>query len=117
VHGVHITSELVDGATFTPLAGCTVSADKATLTCDLTELTLIPAGQDTDPDDDRWSAVAFPPGVHIAADADSPKGWPDLPGNTVAVQPLEVGADSRRKCRERCAATAHGRDGRVVRSA
>lgn len=90
VNGVRVTTKLVKGATFTDLDGCTVSADKATLTCEFTDLRLIPAGQDTNADDDLWSAVEFTPGVHIAADAKSPKGWPDLPGNTVAVEPLAV---------------------------
>jgi len=90
VNGVRVTAKLVKGATFTDLDGCQASTDRLTLTCELTDLSLIPAAQDTDPDDDVWSAVEFIPGVHIADDAKSPKGWPDLPGNTVAVEPLAV---------------------------
>ena len=95
VNGVRVTTKLVEGATFTPLDGCTVAADKETLSCEFTTLTLIAAEQDTDADDDKWSAVEFTPGVHIAADAKSPKGWPDLPGNTVTVEPLAVATDQR----------------------
>ena len=95
VKGVRVTTKLVKGATFTPLDGCTVAADKVTLTCDLTSLSLIPAEEDTDAEDDNWSAVEFTPGVHIADDAKSPKGWPDLPGNTVAVEPSGVATDER----------------------
>ena len=94
VKGVKVVTKLVKGATFTPLEGCTVGADKVTLTCDFTNLSLIPASKDTDPDDDEWSAVEFTPGVHIATDAKSPKGWPDLPGNSVAVEPLGGDAES-----------------------
>ena len=90
VNGVRVTTKLVKGTTFTDLDGCTVSADKVTLTCEFTDLTLIPAAQDIDADDDLWSAVEFTPGVHIADNAKSPKGWPDLPGNTVAVESLAV---------------------------
>lgn len=90
VNGVRVTAKLVKGATFTDLDGCQTSADRLTLTCEFTDLSLIPAAQDTDPDDDAWSAVEFTPGVHIADDAKSPKGWPDLPGNSVTVEPLAV---------------------------
>ena len=90
VNGVRVTTELVKGATFTDLDGCTASADRVTLTCDFTDLALIPAAADTDAEDDSWSAVEFTPGVHIADDAKSPKGWPDLPGNTVTVEPAAV---------------------------
>ena len=88
VNGVQVAAKLVKGATFTDLDGCQVSTDR--LTCTFTDLSLIPAAQDTDPDDEVWSAVEFTPGVHIADDAKSPKGWPDLPGNQVTVEPLAV---------------------------
>jgi len=80
VKGVRVITKLVKGATFTDLDNCTTSSDRATLTCDFTDLSLIPDSP----------AVKFTPGVRIADDAKSPKGWPDLPGNTVTVEPLAV---------------------------
>jgi hypothetical protein len=89
VHGVKVTTKLVKGATFPAESeDCTVSEDRRTSTCTYPNLSLIPLDTDTDDNDDNWSTVMLEPVVHIAKDAQSPKGWGDLPYNTVTVEAL-----------------------------
>jgi hypothetical protein len=71
--GLKVTVALPEHVTFNEVeTGCTYTADNRTVTCDYTGINLVPADQDTDPNDNVYSAVPvfFP--VKVASDAPGP---------------------------------------------
>jgi hypothetical protein len=72
--GIRVSVQLPEHVTFDEVEpGCTYTADNRTVTCDYTDINLIPFDQDTDPDDEDFMSVvgvSFP--VKVAADAPGP---------------------------------------------
>jgi hypothetical protein len=71
--GLKVTVTLPGHVTFNEVEpGCTYTADNRTVTCDYTSINLVPRDQDTNPDDNIYSAVPvfFP--VKVASDAPGP---------------------------------------------
>jgi hypothetical protein len=71
--GLKVTVTLPGHVTFNEVEpGCTYTADNRTITCDYTSINLVPQDQDTNPDDNIYSAVPvfFP--VKVASDAPGP---------------------------------------------
>jgi hypothetical protein len=72
--GLKVSVQLPEHVTFGEVEpGCTYTADNRTVTCNYTDINLIPVHQDTDPDDEDFISVVgvfFP--VKVAADAPGP---------------------------------------------
>jgi hypothetical protein len=71
--GIKVSVQLPEHVTFDEVEpGCTYTADNRTVTCDYTDINLIPFDQDTDPDDEIISVVGVLFPVKVAADAPGP---------------------------------------------
>ncbi|MCW3839829.1 hypothetical protein ONA70_06930 [Micromonospora yasonensis] len=86
VSGVKATLRLPDGAIFTrPPAECVVGDDQRSAVCTYSTLALVPADQDTDPNDNVYAAVELHNLVTVAASTEAPV---TLTGGTVQVEGL-----------------------------
>ncbi|WP_320066811.1 hypothetical protein [Micromonospora sp. RTGN7] len=93
VSGVKVTLHLPKRVTFTrPPEECAVGKDKRSAVCTYDTLALIPAGQDTDPDDSIYSAVELHNLVTVSASIKAPG---TLEGGTVQVEGLTERTDAR----------------------
>lgn len=71
--GVKVTVKLPKYVTFAEVEpGCSYTSDNRTVTCDYTDITLVPMDQDTNEDDDIYSVVGLYFPVTVAADAPGP---------------------------------------------
>ncbi|MFI6128526.1 hypothetical protein [Micromonospora sp. NPDC051141] len=96
VSGVRVTLRLPQGVTFTrPPTQCALADARRSAVCTYPGLTLVPAVEDTDPNDTVYSAVELYNLVTTSASATAPA---TLPGGTVRVEGLaERPTDDRAK--------------------
>ncbi|MCX4470691.1 hypothetical protein OOK41_10295 [Micromonospora sp. NBC_01655] len=93
VSGVKATLHLPKGVTFTqPPKECAVGNDGRSAVCTYDTLALVPAGQDTDPNDSIYSAVELHSLVTVSASTKAPA---TLKGGTVQVEGLTEQTDVR----------------------
>ncbi|MFI7651025.1 hypothetical protein ACIBTZ_33945 [Micromonospora sp. NPDC049460] len=93
VSGVKATLHLPKGVTFTrPPKECAVGDDGRSAVCTYDTLALVPAGQDTDPNDSIYSAVELHNLVTASASITAPV---TLAGGTVQVEGLTERTDAR----------------------
>jgi len=87
--GVKVTVALPKHVTFAEAEpGCVYTTDKRSVTCDYSDVTLVPVTQDTDPDDNVISVVGIVFPITVAANAPGPVvvGGGKLSGNALAIQ-------------------------------
>ncbi|MER7334012.1 MULTISPECIES: hypothetical protein [unclassified Micromonospora] len=93
VSGVKVTLHLPKGARFTrPPEECAVGDDERSAVCTYDTLALVPAGEDTDPNDRIYSAVEMHNLVTASAAIKAPA---TLEGGTVQVEGLAERTDAR----------------------
>lgn len=108
VGGVELTVDLPEHVTFAKtFDGCDYVNGNASVTCKIDDLPLIPAKDDTDAEDDIFSALLFTWPVRVAADAPAPA---TLAEGQVKVQPIAASAEPE-NARLKSAALPEGVEG------